>query len=221
LCANRHKPPTRDESRGCGGSSLAELLIAEHDSIDFCLIQERTEALTILAVGRGNAELGKDLRRQMKASWPACPGHPRGSAQRLTGSELHGRRVLFCKPLPPVVVMSASALRWRCVDAGTSPAMTADAQGHSHRAPDRQLTRQSLPANPVRPPLAPLRVSTQGRSLGANTIAFFTEIDAFRKHFALAGSSRRLCAAVYPANEKEQSRARYIPSDISIRHCYG
>ena len=47
----------------------------------------------------------------------------------------------------------------------TSLAMTARAQGHSHRAPDRQLTRQSLPANPMRPPMAPLRVGKRRSSI--------------------------------------------------------
>jgi hypothetical protein len=82
-------------------------------------LRVKTEALTMLAVGRGKAELGKDLRRQMKAS---CPGLTR-----------------------------------------TSPSRTARAQGHSHRAPDRQLTRQSLPANPMRPPMAPLRAGKRRR----------------------------------------------------------
>jgi hypothetical protein len=47
---------------------------------------------------------------------------------------------------------------------------------------------------------------------GSNTSAFFMEIGVFRKHFApKAVSSRRLCGAVYPVAEKEESPERYIP----------
>jgi hypothetical protein len=51
LVANRSVPPT-----GAGG--MTELLIAEHYSNGFYLIQEKP-TLTMLTVGRGNAELGR------------------------------------------------------------------------------------------------------------------------------------------------------------------
>jgi hypothetical protein len=48
-------------------------------------------------------------------------GHPPGSAQQTTRSELNGRRALFCKPLLLVAAMSASSLRRRRVDGRVNP----------------------------------------------------------------------------------------------------
>jgi hypothetical protein len=60
--------------RGAGTGACAEAMrkgrIVHGASLPiFLIFCKKLLALTMLAVGRGNAELGKDLRRQKKASW--------------------------------------------------------------------------------------------------------------------------------------------------------
>jgi hypothetical protein len=73
----------------------------------------------------------------------ACPGHPRRSAQRMTGSGLHGRRALFSEPLLLVAAMSASSLRRAAWVAWNKP-------GHNGKAVRGTVTGRRPTADAIR-----------------------------------------------------------------------
>jgi hypothetical protein len=116
----------------------------------------------VLAVGHGEHGIGEGpAAAKERRHGRACPGHPRGSAQRMTRSELHGWRAVFSKPLLLVAAMSASSLRRRCVDGRDKPGhdgkrsraqpqgarSTENAIGATNHSDPRQRTTASAPAS--------------------------------------------------------------------------
>ena len=156
---NRCKPLTGADSRGRPRSPLAELFIAEHYSNDFCLIQEKSaSSRTTLPPPEPQATLSAALLRVSKGGGPFWP------------SSLKGNGVMSC--VDP---------RSRCVG------MESSLRGAQRRSNPENVGALRSPGL-LRFARNDDRGSTQMQlALGAsrsNTIAFFTEIDLSRRHFA-------------------------------------